>query len=114
MKAVPRPSGALVPAGPQLPSSFRSQLPQILVRGGKAAVFAAEEFFFGRIRNAHTRAAYITAVRRFLAWAERSGIELRRIAPRDVGDYLDGLRKETSISTRKQHLAAIRHFFDAL
>jgi len=115
MKAVPRPSGALVPAGPQLPSSFRSQLPQILVRGGNAAVFAAEEFFFGRIRNEHTRAAYMTAIRRFLAWAEKSGLELRRISPRDVGEYLDGLRKEnTSVSTRKQHLAAIRHFFDAL
>src|SRR5882724_9517976 len=115
MKAISQPAGALVPTDPSLPSSFRSQLPQILVRGGKAAVFAAEEFFFGRIRNEHTRAAYMTAVKRFLAWAERRGLELRRIAPCDVGEYLDGLRKEnTSISTRKQHLAAIRHFFDAL
>src|ERR1700728_2393877 len=107
MKAVPRPSGALVPADQNLPAFFRSQLPEILVRGGKTAVFAAEEFFYGRIRNEHTRAAYLTAVKRFLAWAERCGLELRRIAPRDVGEYLDGLRKEnTSISTRKQHLAA--------
>ena len=36
------------------------------MRAGKAAVFAAEEFFFGRIRNEHTRAAYLIAVRRFL------------------------------------------------
>jgi site-specific recombinase XerD len=115
MKAVSPSPGALVPADQNLPSSFRSQLPQILIRGGKAAVFAAEEFFFGRIRNEHTRAAYMIAVRRFLAWAEKSGIELRRISPRDVGEYLDGLQKEsTSVSTRKQHLAAIRHFFDAL
>jgi integrase/recombinase XerD len=90
-------------------------LPEILVRGGKAAVFAAEEFFFGRIRNENTRAAYMIAVKRFLGWAEKRSLELRRIAPRDVGEYIDGLRKEsTSISTRKQHLAAIRHFFDAL
>ena len=55
------------------------------------------------------------AVKRFLAWAERCGLALARIAPRDVGEYLDGLRKEnTSVATRKQHLAAIRHFFDAL
>jgi integrase/recombinase XerD len=115
MKAVPRPAGALVPADQNLPSSFRSQLPQILVDGGKSAVFAAEEFFHGRIRNANTRAAYMIAVKRFLAWAEKRGLELRRIAPRDVGEYIDGLRKETtSIATRKQHLAAIRHFFDAL
>jgi len=115
MKAVPQPSGALVPVDPNLPSSFRSQLPQILVDGGKSAVFAAEEFFFGRIRNENTRAAYMIAVNRFLAWAQTRGLELRRIAPRDVGEYIDGLRKEnTSVSTRKQHLAAIRHFFDAL
>src|SRR5580765_8112790 len=111
MKAVSQPAGALVPVDPKRPSSIPSQLPQILVRGGKAAVFAAEEFFYGRIRNKHTRAAYMVAVRRFLAWAERRGLELRRIAPRDVGDYLDGLRNEkTSVATRKQHLAAIRHF----
>ena len=37
-------------------------------RAGKAAVFAAKEFFFGRIRNEHTLAAYLIAVRRFLAY----------------------------------------------
>ena len=115
MNAISRPPGALIPAGPLLPSSFRSQLPEILVRGGHAAVFAAEEFFFARIRNEHTRAAYMGAVKRFLAWAETRHLELRRIAPSDVGGYLDGLRNEnTSIATRKQHLAAIRHFFDSL
>ena len=109
------PSNALVPAGQNLPDSFRSQLPEILTRAGKAAVFAAEEFFFGRIRNEHTRQAYLVAIKRFLAWAEARGLELVRIAPRDVGQYLDGLRKEnTSVATRKQHLAALRHFFDNL
>jgi hypothetical protein len=29
-------------------------MPTILARAGTAAVFAAEEFFFGRIRNEHT------------------------------------------------------------
>jgi len=115
MKALSSSPGDLVPAGSSLPYSIRSQLPAILARGGKSAVFATEEFFFGRIRNAHTRAAYMTAVKRFLTWAERHGLELRDIAPRDVGEYLDGLRDEnTSVATRKQHLAAIRHFFDAL
>jgi len=90
-------------------------LPEILLHAGKAAVFAAEEFFFGRIRNEHTRAAYLEAVKRFLRWAEDRGLELAGITPKDVGQYLDGLRKEhTSVATRKQHLAALRHFFDAL
>jgi len=84
-------------------------------RAGQAAVFAAEEFFYGTIRNEHTRAAYRRAVDRFLAWCERRGLELARIAPRDVGQYFDGLRKENlGIATRKQHLAAIRHFFDGM
>src|SRR5579862_8882393 len=112
------PSGTsrnLVPAGPNLPSSIRNQLPEILARAGKAAVFAADEFFFGRIRNEHTRAAYLVAVRRFLKWAEVQGLELGTITPRDVGTYIDGLKKQhTSVSTRKQHLAALRHFFDGL
>src|SRR5579859_6296892 len=107
------PSASLVPASKKPTSFLPSQLPEILSRAGKAAVFAAEEFFFGRIRNEHTRAAYLIAVQRFLQWAEERGLELVRIAPRDVGQYLDWLRKENpSVPTRKQHLAAIRHFFD--
>ena len=54
-------------------------------------------------------------VKRFLAWAEQRGLELGRISPKDVGNYLDGLKKQnTSVATRKQHLAALRHFFDGL
>ena len=60
-------------------------LPAIVARAGTAAVFASEEFFFGRIRNEHTRAAYLHAVRQFLQWAEKRGLELARIAPKDVG-----------------------------
>jgi site-specific recombinase XerD len=115
MSTPSNPSNGLVPAGHNLPDSFRSELPDILVRAGKAAVFATEEFFFGRIRNEHTRQAYLIAVKRFLAWSEAHGLELVRIAPKDVGQYVDGLRKEnTSVATRKQHLAALRHFFDGL
>src|ERR1043166_6040516 len=96
-----------VPASAKQPSFFRSQLPEIVARAGEAAVFASDEFFFGRIRNQHTRAAYLIAVRRFLAWAEALGLDLRRITPRDVGQYMDQLRDGTSIATRKQHLAAL-------
>lgn len=104
------PSTALVPA-PE-PSQF--ELPALVQQAGPAAVFAAEEFFFGTIRNPHTRAAYLTAIRRFLRWAEEAKLTLERIAPRDVGRYFDGLSETTGIATRKQHLAALRHFFDGL
>src|ERR1035437_8811473 len=115
MKPPPKPPTELVPAGHNLPSSFPSQLPQILSRAGQAAVFATEEFFFGRIRNPHTRSAYLIAVKRFLAWAEAQGLTLSQIAPKDVGVYIDGLAKNNlSVATRKQPLAAIRHYFDGL
>jgi integrase/recombinase XerD len=90
-------------------------VPAIVGRAGAAAIFAAEEFFYGTIRNEHTRKAYQTAIRRFLLWAEKRKLELGRIAPKDVGQYFDGLQKEDlSIATRKQHLAALRHFFDGM
>ena len=71
------------------------ELPAIVLRAGSAAVFAAEEFFFGTIRNEHTRRAYLHAVRQFLAWCETRSLELPRIAPRDVGQYLTSLAKTT-------------------
>jgi integrase/recombinase XerD len=89
-------------------------LPDIVHRAGQAAVFAAEEFFDGTIRNENTRRAYRHAVNQFLAWCEQRGLELFRIAPRDVGQYMTSLVKKTSIATRKQHLAALRHFFDSM
>jgi len=102
------PAHALVPVSETLPA-----LPGIVRQAGQAAVFAANEFFYGRVRNEHTRAAYRRAVDRFLAWCEIRGLELARIAPGDVGQYFDGLRKKgLSVATRKQHLAAVRHFFD--
>ncbi|HEY6271724.1 MAG TPA: tyrosine-type recombinase/integrase [Terriglobales bacterium] len=110
----PEPGDDLVRADLQLPS-LSDQLPEILARAGQAAVFAADEFFYGRLRNEQTRSAYLVAVKRFLTWGEERGLELVRITPKDVGQYFDGLRKENvSIATRKQHLAALRHFFDGL
>jgi len=104
-------SQALVP----VQTSAAIALPDIVHRAGQAAVFAAEEFFYGSIRNEHTRTAYRRAVDQFLAWCEERGLELVRIAPKDVGQYFDGLRKKgLGPASRKQHLAAVRHFFDGM
>ena len=59
-------------------------------------------------------------MRQFLAWVETraegqaggQGVELHQITPGLVGRYLDQLR--LGIPSRKQHLAALRGFFDAL
>jgi len=57
-------------------------------------MFAADEFFYGWIRNEHTRAAYPVAVRWFLEWAEARGLELMRIAPQ-------GQRPVSGLATKK-------------
>jgi integrase/recombinase XerD len=102
------------PAG-NLPSIVSDDLPDIIHRSGANAVFAAQEFFFGTIRNEHTRRAYLHAVKLFLAWVENhGGGELDKIAPWHVGHYFEELAKTTSIATRNQHLSALRHFFDGL
>jgi site-specific recombinase XerD len=103
-----------VPSG-NFPSPISEELPEIIHRSGSAATFAAQEFFFGTIRNEHTRRAYLHAVKLFLAWVEKhGGGELVNIAPWDVGKYFLELAKTTSIATRNQHLSALRHFFDGM
>lgn len=87
-------------------------LPTVVAAAGPAARFAFEEFFYGRIRNPHTRKAYLQAVQRFSAWCSSAGLELIQVAPADVGRYLDAMA--VSIPTRKVHLAALRRFFDEL
>ena len=45
--------------------------------------------FGAMIRNRYTRAAYLNAVRQFLAWVESRGVALERITPGMVGAYFD-------------------------
>lgn len=97
-----------------LPASPSSSIgmPQIFTDTGAAGQFAWEEFFIGKLRNRHTRQAYLHAVRQFLAWCEQRQLELPRITPGVVGRYFD----ELSLSTpsKKLHLAGIRSFLDVM
>jgi integrase/recombinase XerD len=86
--------------------------PAIVKAAGKGAKFAWEEFFQAEIANAYTRKNYMHAVRQFLAWVEERNLELPRVSPGDVGEYLQGL--ELATPTKKLHLAALRRFFDRL
>jgi site-specific recombinase XerD len=86
--------------------------PAIVKAAGQRAEFAWEEFFQAEIANAHTRKNYMHAARQFLTWIEERNLELHRIAPGDVGEYLQHL--ELAIPTKKLHLAALRRFFDRL
>ena len=86
--------------------------PALISQCGPAAQFAWEDFIYGKLRNPHTRRNYQYAVRRFLAWCEPRQIELVRVMPRDVGQYLDSVH--FAPATKSLHLAALRHFFDEL
>jgi len=87
-------------------------MPSLVFQAGGNARFAWDELFSAEIRNPHTRRAYSHAVRQFLRWCEAHRLQLREITPRWVGTYYDELH--ASIPTKKQHLSALRCFFDQL
>ena len=89
-----------------------ASLPPVVILAGPAAQVAWDEFFAGQCRNKHTKAAYLRAVKRFLAWIEPTGCPLERITPGMVGNYLDSL--PFAAPTKKLELAALRRFFDVL
>ena len=89
-----------------------SPMPEIVRLAGPSAQFAYEEFFYARIRNAHTRKAYRHAVHQFLGVVEQHGLEMRNISPSFIGQYFDSLSLATA--TKKLHLSALRNFFDEL
>ena len=104
----------LVPTPPDslAETDLKGTFPSILVRAGRTACFAADEFFSARISNPHTRTAYARQVSRFLTWCDDQGLELRQITPGLAGRFLDEL--PGSAPTQNQALAALRHFFDVL
>lgn len=86
--------------------------PAAISQAGAAATFAWDEFFIATLRNRNTRAAYLRAVSRFLAWVAPQEADLKRITPGLVGRYFDDL--DLAIPSKKLHLSAIRRFFDLL
>ena len=104
----------LVPKNPDSLSKNRLEgtFPAVLVRAGRAACFAADEFFSARISNPHTRRAYARAVGQFLTWCDAQGLELRQVTPGLAGRFLAQL--PGGAATKNQALAGLRHFFDAL
>ena len=79
---------------------------------GSVAREAWDEFFCAVIRNRHTRATYLHAVRLFLTWVASRGAGPGPITPGMVGAYFD--QHKGSIPTKKVHLAGLRAFFDVL
>jgi integrase/recombinase XerD len=90
----------------------RESLPSLVEHAGPAARFAWEGFFYSEHHNPHTQRTYRRALQRFQGCCDGQGVELVAITPGMVGQYLVGLGG--SPAKRKQHLAALRGFFDRL
>jgi integrase/recombinase XerD len=91
--------------------------PAIVRDAGPHAEYAYADFFKAKIGNANTRKAYKRAMDRFLGWCRERGLALRQVTSFLVGDYLehhlvDKDGHPLSPPSKKQHLAALRYFFD--
>jgi site-specific recombinase XerD len=91
--------------------------PEIVRDAGPNAEYAYADFFKAKISNSNTRKAYRRAVDRFLGWCRSRGLHLRQISSFMVGDYIehhlvDEDGHPLAPPSKKQHLAALRHFFD--
>lgn len=127
-----------LPQGAREPEAAPRSLPPLRTRAGADArdvhalvahVFASGsgggsdrecdvllEFFQSTLTNDNTRRSYLSAVTRFAAWCQAEGLgDVRAAKPRHLGVYLSHLEAEgLAITTRKQHIAALRMFYVAL
>lgn len=88
-----------------------------LVSADPRARYAILEFFKAKIRNAHTRRAYIRAAEDFLRFAGQTptGQRIETIRSVDVSDWVATMEAAgLAAPTIKQRLAAVRMLFSAL
>lgn len=72
------------------------------------------EFLAASIRNANTRRAYHQAAVRFMHWCTARDLLLQSVESIHVAAYVEELGGALSVPSVKQHLAALRHWFDWL
>ena len=90
-------------------------VPAVIAAEGTRAKKRYIEFFTANIRNKNTRGAYFRAVRDFFAWCEENEIgPLIDIEALHTAAYIEQMTDQRAAPTVKQHLAAIKHFFDYL
>jgi site-specific recombinase XerD len=97
-------------------SAFAARAPSsaLVAWSGERAAFRTVEFLTAGIGNEHTRRAYHRAARRFLAWCNARGLTLADMKSPDVAGYIQELGDTLAPLSVKQHLAAIKHWFDWL
>ena len=112
------PAGTVAPViDPDLERLRREVMPPPIVQdAGRNAEYAYADFFKARIGNPNTRKAYKRAVDRFLHWCRGKHIAFRDIPSFLIADYLEHHLNDQdghplAAPSKKQHLAALRHFF---
>lgn len=90
------PDGGLLPFAPET-DAFRR---------------ACDDFFAGRVANAHTRKAYLRAARHFFAWCEARNVPPKRVTAGLIARYFN--EQGWAVPTEKQRLAGLRSLFDHL
>ncbi|XZE55337.1 tyrosine-type recombinase/integrase [Planctomycetaceae bacterium SH139] len=91
---------------------IKCQVPALIADAGKPAQTAFDDFLDGACRTENTRRAYKRAISQFMKWALEHDLALAEIRAGDVGRYLKQLAGKTS--SKKQHRAALKRFFDIL
>ena len=89
-------------------------VPALIADAGDHARYLFAEFFSAEIENPNTQQAYWQAVKQFSWWCEDRGIGLLQLTPVHVAAYRKELKELVSKPTVKQHLSALRKFFDHL
>ena len=72
------------------------------------------EVLAATMRNKSTRPAYVTAVAQFCGGRQDNGLQLSTIPPLHVSAYIEMKSQSLTAPSVKQHLAALRGFFNWL
>jgi site-specific recombinase XerD len=87
----------------------------VLVTAAERASMRFLEFFAAKIRNPHTRRAYLRAAEEFLGWCASFGVRsIADVQPVHVAIWIEAGTRELAAPSVKQRLAAIRHLCDWL
>jgi len=108
----PSPLSAVALRSPK--GEARAEVEALIAWSGERAAFRTIEFLTAGIHNAHTRRAYHRAARRFLVWCNAHGLRLDAVKSPDVAAYVQELGRTLAPLSVKQHLAALKHWFDWL
>jgi site-specific recombinase XerD len=89
-------------------------VPAVVTAAGAKATRRYIEFFTAELRNPRTRRAYAGAIGKFFTWCAHHRLTLEGVGPVHVAAFVEQLGREIAAPSVKQHLAAVRMFYNFL